>query len=207
MDITSKLPDLEQIDPELRSEDGLLEINETENAVVVIGRGPGATLLIVVGLVAWSALALACLALLLPMLVSPFFMPIKLFDYFFAIAVVLAPTIVGLIFALQCFQLGWNDTVLTITDDQIRVHFEGKFARSRYSFPLSTISASGVKTGVFGSRLVLEHSLGLGYSRGALLEYGSEAALTWIETRILEKMKSNGHKSPIDCGGPGSILN
>ena len=166
-----------------------LRFKENEGEVVVFCSGEGLTVRVFVGLMVWGVLALVGLTMLLPILVSPLFVSVNFHNYCWAIGVFSIPTVLGFVFMLQSFRLGWNSTVLVITNDQIKVRYEGKYSQNGYSFPLSKIRSIGVRSGLYSSYLVIKFHF---QDFRRLLTSGSKSELEWVEDKVRERLGNGG---------------
>lgn len=194
----------------------LLEISGTEDEVVVVRRGEGPTKPVVIGLAVLGTLALAGFALSIAVAVTEFPQTWELENLWLYLGVVAFPALPSLAaaaFALQWYRRGWNDTVVTLTDDRISVHWEGECTYESYSFPLSDVLAMGVQTrylpglssDAFGPGLVVRFArVGSGQSASRklddrvrrddrhILKGGSKAELTWVRDLIGHLMEQGG---------------
>lgn len=168
-----------------------LKLGGTDEEVVICCRGEGPTIRVVTGLFVWGSIAAIGLALLLVAFVAPLRASINWSSYFWTLGVLTLPVGIGITFGLQCFQLGWNDTVVAISRDRIRVHSEGTLAPSAYSFLFSEIAnvevqtsvLSGISTGFFGTCLFIRHRY-----KDCLLKVENKEELDWVKGVILDRM-------------------
>ena len=193
----------------------LLNFSGTKDEVVIVRRGEGPSVRVLIGLLVLGTIALAGLALAIAVAVSE--VPSKWafsdsWIYLLQVAFAAVPLVVALPFALQCYRRGWNDTVVTITRDNISVHWEGKYTHEPYSFPLSDILGLGIQTrflpgfssGAFGPGLVVRFAR---FGKGQtllrdlddarrddrhILKDGSKAELKWVKDLVSQSMEERG---------------
>ena len=169
-----------------------------EDEVIISCNGEGPTTRVLIGLFVWGGLTLVGLVLFLLALAAPLRGSVSLNAYIWSLAVLIVPVGIGIVFGLQCFQLGWDRNVVTISRDRIRVSTEGKLGRHDYSFPLSKIGAirvqtnpfSGISTGFFGTCLFVRHDY-----KDCLLVSATIAELEWVESLVLERMRTADERS------------
>ena len=159
-----------------------LTIGGTEDDVVIYCRGEGPTVRVLVGMLAWGSLAVVGLPLFLVAMIAPLRASVNWYSYLFTLAVLAVLISVGLAFCVQCWQRGWNSSVVTISRDRIHVQFKGAFSRDACTFLLSKIRStrvqtsalSGFSTGTFGMCLVVGHPY-----NDCILKGGSKVELEW----------------------------
>ena len=167
--------------------DNRLQFSASAEASLIRRRGEGASTRVLIGLTFWGMVAISGLFLFLAILIAPLRQEVEFSSYAWSIAVTLAPIGVGCTFALQWFRAGWNEQVVTISSDQISVHYEGMLASPANSYQLSKIRKIGVNRGAL-------HIIFFYKVHRALLNGGTEDELKRAEGLVLSRMDEGGWK-------------
>ena len=102
------------------------------------------------------------------------------------------PLCAGCVFLLHYFRLGWNETILTLTENQMAVSHNGNFRPQPYRVPLSEIDQLHVATR-FGERgLDVRLRRLWANDRRRIFHRGTKKELDRIEDLVRSKLEGKG---------------